>query len=534
MWIALVGKLLWDAKNFHHNFKNKPITSNRTYDRDTTVGRMGHNSFIATASGSPAGIRAPGSTSTSGRVDTVSKQSGHEAVDSAKKIMTPGNILSQASSSSNSSQRGTAGLNFPPSINSNTLKSQSAVVTAQPLSAMPPMPMFPYTTLDFINNMNNNSRANMGMNAFDSFNQFNNNIPGFQPLNKLNTPHDMSVAAAAAAGALGSIGPAAATMSYMPGMNFINSFNMSYLNHLNTLAAANMGVQSNLDLAQAHALNRTDAGFDTGRTSSSSSKPIKRMNSTDTQDSRPDRHHSTPHKNNASQDWNIHFAALLEYYKAHGTCNVPLSALGECDLPEGFGENGGVYHYMGNLGAWLHNQRQAKHGTGNRPKLSPERDLQLQQLVDSGLLLWDAKGYKSSSSSSSVCGDKSTHKRPRSNSQQQPPQQGEDAGVGGSPPQTARSEETSDETVAQVSKPRPYQQAKNDIPGQLEPESKFEEDSVIVSTVAIPACTTHIKPEDETHVTKEHDVTGNTHACTDIATATDDARIQLEAEQLSV
>ena len=50
------------------------------------------------------------------------------------------------------------------------------------------------------------------------------------------------------------------------------------------------------------------------------------------------------------------------------------------------GDDGSNYHYKGNLGGWLNNQRQAKKGTGNR-NLTPEREAQLQLLVDEGSVL---------------------------------------------------------------------------------------------------------------------------------------------------
>ena len=80
--------------------------------------------------------------------------------------------------------------------------------------------------------------------------------------------------------------------------------------------------------------------------------------------------------------WNTSYAALLEYCKEHGTCNVHYNAIYECDL-EGLGENGDVYHYLGNLGTWLHRQRTAKKGVNNR-KIKPEREALLQKLVDEG------------------------------------------------------------------------------------------------------------------------------------------------------
>ena len=81
-------------------------------------------------------------------------------------------------------------------------------------------------------------------------------------------------------------------------------------------------------------------------------------------------------------DWPRNYAALLEYYKEHGACNVPQRDNYECDL-EGLGEDWGVYHYVGNLGNWLATQRQAKKGKGTY-KLTPERQALLQKLVDEG------------------------------------------------------------------------------------------------------------------------------------------------------
>ena len=81
-------------------------------------------------------------------------------------------------------------------------------------------------------------------------------------------------------------------------------------------------------------------------------------------------------------DWRYHYAALLEYYKEHGTCNVPNRSNYECDLPD-MGEDGSAYHYKGNLGIWLTNQRQAKKGKANGTLL-PARDYLLQKLVDEG------------------------------------------------------------------------------------------------------------------------------------------------------
>ena len=81
-------------------------------------------------------------------------------------------------------------------------------------------------------------------------------------------------------------------------------------------------------------------------------------------------------------DWPRNYAALLEYYKMNGTCNVPYKTVYKCDL-ESLGENGGVYHYVGNLGTWLYTQRQAKKDKGNS-KITLERQAWLQKLVDEG------------------------------------------------------------------------------------------------------------------------------------------------------
>jgi hypothetical protein len=49
------------------------------------------------------------------------------------------------------------------------------------------------------------------------------------------------------------------------------------------------------------------------------------------------------------------------------------------------GEDGGDYHYRSKLGSWITSQRQAKKGTLSNYKLTPERERQLQQLVDDGM-----------------------------------------------------------------------------------------------------------------------------------------------------
>ena len=81
-------------------------------------------------------------------------------------------------------------------------------------------------------------------------------------------------------------------------------------------------------------------------------------------------------------DWPRHYAALLDYYNEHGTCNVPTSTVYECVLP-GMSDQGEDYHYKGKLGAWLKNQRQSRRGV-TRSKITPEREDLLQLLVDEG------------------------------------------------------------------------------------------------------------------------------------------------------
>ena len=84
----------------------------------------------------------------------------------------------------------------------------------------------------------------------------------------------------------------------------------------------------------------------------------------------------------AAIDWPRHYAALLEYGKEHGTCNIPHLRRYECDLP-GLGENGSVFHYEGKLGSWLDRQRQSKKGFG-KFNISEDQVTQLQILVDQG------------------------------------------------------------------------------------------------------------------------------------------------------
>ena len=87
-------------------------------------------------------------------------------------------------------------------------------------------------------------------------------------------------------------------------------------------------------------------------------------------------------RRNDDSEWSRHYAALLNYFKEYGTCNVPQTTFYECELV-GMGESGENYHYTGNLGFWLKYQREAKRGLRTCP-LTEARESRLQQLVDEG------------------------------------------------------------------------------------------------------------------------------------------------------
>lgn len=84
-------------------------------------------------------------------------------------------------------------------------------------------------------------------------------------------------------------------------------------------------------------------------------------------------------------DWLRHYAALVEYGKEHGHCNVPQKSPYECDVPQD-NVTGDAFHYNGKLGRWLDNQRQFKKVHGG--KLTTDREALLQILVDEGKLGW--------------------------------------------------------------------------------------------------------------------------------------------------
>ena len=80
--------------------------------------------------------------------------------------------------------------------------------------------------------------------------------------------------------------------------------------------------------------------------------------------------------------WSLHYAALLEYYKEHGHCNVPYKTEYQCKLRK-MGENRQSYQYDGKLGLWLCSQKQQYAGTAPR-KLSDAQMAKLQLLIDQG------------------------------------------------------------------------------------------------------------------------------------------------------
>ncbi len=92
----------------------------------------------------------------------------------------------------------------------------------------------------------------------------------------------------------------------------------------------------------------------------------------------------TSNRSQIDSIWPRHYAALLEYCKEHGHCNVPQKERYECELP-GLGEDGGPLHYHGQLGRWLANQRRYKKLGSDKLKVHPDREALLQALVDEGV-----------------------------------------------------------------------------------------------------------------------------------------------------
>jgi hypothetical protein len=90
-----------------------------------------------------------------------------------------------------------------------------------------------------------------------------------------------------------------------------------------------------------------------------------------------------PHQNSYSNRlWSLHYAALLEYCKQQGHCNVPHDLTFACVLKE-MGKNGEDYQYEEKLGDWLTNQRSIYHGHKGQ-KMEPDRRAKLEELHEKG------------------------------------------------------------------------------------------------------------------------------------------------------
>jgi len=79
--------------------------------------------------------------------------------------------------------------------------------------------------------------------------------------------------------------------------------------------------------------------------------------------------------------WHSHYAAILQYCKEHGHCNVPKGFSYECIIPD-IGDDSPHGRYVGHLGSWLCYQRRLK--KKDKSALLPDREGLLQQLVDEG------------------------------------------------------------------------------------------------------------------------------------------------------
>lgn len=69
-----------------------------------------------------------------------------------------------------------------------------------------------------------------------------------------------------------------------------------------------------------------------------------------------------PNQTNLDEEaWYRHYAALLEWGKENGHCNIPVRSDYECETPDMVDTHGKTLctggHYTGKLGHWLDNQR---------------------------------------------------------------------------------------------------------------------------------------------------------------------------------
>ena len=86
-------------------------------------------------------------------------------------------------------------------------------------------------------------------------------------------------------------------------------------------------------------------------------------------------------------EWPRYYAALLEYDKQFGHCNVAPAENFTCILP-GFREDGSDSKYTGPLGNWLRTQRKSlEKGTVLNKTLRPDREALLRKLVDQGMYI---------------------------------------------------------------------------------------------------------------------------------------------------
>jgi hypothetical protein len=92
-----------------------------------------------------------------------------------------------------------------------------------------------------------------------------------------------------------------------------------------------------------------------------------------------------PPKSKRMISWDHHYMALVEYGKEYGHCNIPARSVYDCNIPVEEGSET-LFRYHGNLGKWLHDQRQVQKGNKGPPGIKPEREAKLQRLVDQGVM----------------------------------------------------------------------------------------------------------------------------------------------------
>ena len=97
--------------------------------------------------------------------------------------------------------------------------------------------------------------------------------------------------------------------------------------------------------------------------------------------------------NEETLDWNVNFAALIEYAKAKGDCNVPEDFNFECDIISTSNVDKSVLHYQSNLGKWLQLQYvKFKNGGWNNDDMI--QNSLFQELIAAGQLSWTVEERK--------------------------------------------------------------------------------------------------------------------------------------------